>query len=295
MPERRALLALGLLVCLAASACAGPAPVMTPLPTATPAPPARRVIVISIDGLRPDEITQGNVPYLRQFAARGAYSWAAQTITPSLTLPAHASMISGLPPRTHGVTWNDDRPGVGLLTAPTMFSIARAAGFRTVAVVGKAKFDDLLAPDSLGVYIFAPGGDQNVADAARNEISIGFDLLFVHLPDNDQAGHAQGWMSAVQLDQLHDTDDTLGRLLAAVPPDTVVILTADHGGHGMGHGGTAPEDMTIPWMILGPGVHVNYPLTGPVSVMDTAATALKVLGLSLPAGAEGKVVAEAFE
>src|SRR4051812_28648410 len=66
-----------------------------------------RVLLISIDGLRPDAITS-NAPTLLRIAKEGAATASAQTVLPSLTLPAHTSMVTGLTPEHHHVDWNDD-------------------------------------------------------------------------------------------------------------------------------------------------------------------------------------------
>ena len=203
-------------------------------------------------------------------------------------------MLSGYPPEVHGLTWNDNEPARGAIKVPTLFSLAHAAGLRTVMVVGKEKFEHLNAPGTVEVYLFATRGDQDVADQAVAQIQSGFDLMFVHFPNTDYFGHLAGWMSETQIKQLARTDDAVGRLLAALPANTTVILTADHGGHGLIHGANIPEDMTIPWIIAGPNVLRDHPLTGPVNVMDTAATAAYVLGLSFPPDVEGKPVYEAF-
>jgi phosphopentomutase len=143
-------------------------------------------------------------------------------------------------------------------------------------------------------YVFARGGDQDVADKAIAQVQPGFNLIFVHFPNNDYFGHLAGWMSETQIAQLARTDEAVGRLLAALPENTTVILTADHGGHGTSHGKNIPADMTIPWIIAGPGVLPDHQLITPVNVMDTAATAAYVFDLSLPPDAEGKPVYEAF-
>jgi hypothetical protein len=52
--------------------------------------------------------------------------------------------------------------------------------------------------------------------------------------------------------------------------------------------------MTIPWIVAGPGVVPGTRLTSPITVYDTAATALWALGLSLPADIAGRPVEEAF-
>ncbi len=268
----------------------GPSPTITPSPT--PIPP--RVLIISIDGLRPDALLQADAPNIKALAQRGAYTWQAQTIFPPVTLPAHASMLSGYSPAVHGITWNDNEPARGKIKVPTIFALAHAAGFRTGMIVGKEKLITLNAPGTVEVYVFATNGDQDVADQAIAQIQSGFDLLFVHFPNTDYFGHLAGWMSETQIKQLARTDDAVGRLLAALPANTTVILTADHGGHGLIHGANIPEDMTIPWIISGPNVLHDHPLTTPVNVMDTAATAAYVLGLTPPPDAESKPVYEAF-
>jgi predicted AlkP superfamily pyrophosphatase or phosphodiesterase len=248
------------------------------------------VVVISVDGLRPDAVLAEQPATLMALAASGAATWQAQTVVPAATLPGHASMFSGVPPEVHGVTWNDYVPEQGYIQVPTMLSIAHAAGLRVVLVAGKQKFDHLNPPGSTDVYVFVTNGDQGVADEAIRQAAAGFDLMVVHFPNADYFGHLEGWMSPTYLRQLHRTDDAIGRLLAALPAGTTVIVTADHGGHGLEHG-RAPEDLAIPWIVAGPRVAPGTVITEPVSVMDTAATALHVLGLRLPAGAAGRVIA----
>ncbi len=127
----------------------------------------------------------------------------------------------------------------------------------------------------------------------HNQVQL-FDVLFVHFPNTDFFGHSTGWMSDTYLFQLGRTDDALGRLFAALPADTVIIVSADHGGHDLGHGANIPVDMTIPWIIAGPGVREGYALTQPVTTTDTAVTAAYVLGLEFPSAVSGQVVTEAF-
>ena len=73
-----------------------------------------------------------------------------------------------------------------------------------------------------------------------------------------------------------------------------MIVTADHGGHGRTHGTTRAEDMTIPWIVWGNGVSVGTTIAGNVRTMDTAGTALWLLGVDAPDGWTGTPVREAF-
>jgi hypothetical protein len=252
----------------------------------------RKVVIVSIDGLRPDAIFRAPAPNLQRLACRGSYSFRARTILPSLTLPSHASMVSGFPPEVHGLEWNELQPGY--IRTPTIFSVARAAGRRVVLVVGKDKLVQLAPPGSVDVFVWATDGDGDVAARAVAEIERGFDLLFVHFPDVDLTGHQTGWLSGPYLRQLAATDAALGRVIAALPADAIVIATADHGGHGYGHGAGAPVDVTIPWLIAGPDIRAGHALTVPVSTLDTAATAARLVGVELRGDVIGRPIREAF-
>jgi len=93
-------------------------------PAAGPPASADNVVIIMVDGLRPDALKQAKVPILEGLAKRGSSTMKAQTVTPSLTLPAFASMLTGLPVEQHGVDWNAYEAPRGFIRAPTVFEIA---------------------------------------------------------------------------------------------------------------------------------------------------------------------------
>jgi phosphopentomutase len=205
-------------------------------------------------------------------------------------------MVSGEEPTVHKITWDwdDYKPEKGFIAVPTVFSVAKGAGLRTVMVVGKRKLQHLAPPGTVDTFVLAERGDTDVANEAIVQAGTGFALLFVHFPDVDLTGHCEGWMSAAYLETLARLDDALGRLLAALPPETTVILTADHGGKGRTHGRAIAEDTTVPWIVAGPKVTRRGAMTAKVMQIDTAATALWMLGLRLPSGCAGAVVQEPF-
>jgi len=291
-------IASGLLVAAALTSACGsslsqPSALPTPFATPTPPPPPR-VALISIDGLRPDALTESNAPNILALAQRGSYTFAAQTVVPSTTLPGHASMLTGVEPSVHGITFDEYRDSFQL-AVPTVFSLVHLAGKRAVMVVGKDKFRQLAAAGSTDGYTCATRGDVDVVNEAVALLPLGFDLLFVHLPQVDQTGHASGWMSAEYLAQLQKTDEAVGRLVALLPPQATVILTADHGGQLKTHGTKDKVDMTIPWIIVGPRVVHRGLLAREVRTVDTALTVLGLLGVSAPPNTAGKLVSEAFE
>jgi Type I phosphodiesterase / nucleotide pyrophosphatase/Metalloenzyme superfamily/Kelch motif len=270
-----------------------PATAPTLVTTATPTLVRGPVIVISIDGLRPDGLLQADAPNIMALAARGAYSFSAQATFPPATLPSHTSMLTGYTTERHGVTWNYDDVSLTPLTPP-IFGVVHQAGLRTVMVVGKEKMRLYALPGTIDLYDYAVSGDRDVVDHALAAMTQGFDLMFIHLPNVDFFGHSTGWMSAIYIDEISKTDGQVGRILEAMPFNTTIIISADHGGTEFSHGANIPEHMTIPWIMAGPNTPPIGALSQPIITTDTAATALFALGLSLPPDAHGRPIYEAF-
>lgn len=265
---------------------------------------ARHVVVISIDGLRPDAIQASGARNLQRMMEEGAYSLQARTIMPSRTLPSHTSMLTGVEPEVHGITWNDEQvEAQGRVRVATVFDMADSAHLETAAFFGKAKFRHLIhgdAPDEVEAprgseVVLAPRITQDVLQHLRYNRP---DLLFVHIPDPDIAGHSAGWMTLPYRWAVRRADAAVEQIrraaVKAYGDDVVVIVTADHGGHGRDHGTSAPEDVNIPWIAWGAGVERGR-IAAPIHTFDTAATALWVLGVPVPARWEGRPVAAAFQ
>ena len=274
-----------------------------PLPTDSL---TRNVIVVSIDGLRPDAITTYAAPTLQRLMREGSYTLSARTIDPSKTLPSHTSMLTGQPPDRHGVLWNNvtsaERDSIDL---PNIFSVARLRGYSTAAFFSKAKFGPLQVAGTLD-YSQAPGGwfgrwssQRTVADVATYLESAKPNVLFVHLTDPDAAGHHNGWMTDEYGRAVIEADRAVNRLVSLADRaygsgNFSLIITADHGGHGTNHGSNDPRDVTIPWIAWGQGVKQGELRESSIRTMDTAATVLWLLALDEPAEWAGRAVVEAF-
>ncbi len=271
---------------------------LTPTLTPTPVPVVRRVLILSIDGLRPDAISLVPMPNLQKLMQTSAYTLTAQTVYPSVTLVAHTSMLTGLCPAKHGVNWNDYIPENGIAEGTDLFDIAHAAGLETWMFVGKTKLKQITASTSLTGFVKGSDRDSELTDQLLAEFPENFGVLFVHFATVDGMGHEYGWLSPEYLSVAFRADESLGRILAELDRrnlrnETLVIVTADHGGHDTTHGSSMPEDMTIPWFATGPGIRPG-PLTAPVHTTDTAATAAFALGLDIPSEWDGVPVYEAF-
>ena len=278
-----------------------PPPPATPTSTPTPQPQSTHVVIISIDGLRPDALELADTPILDNLKTKGAYCPNAQTVKISETLPSHASMLTGVIPEKHGVLWSLPYMGWPGLNVPTLFSVAHGAGLSTAMVFGKEKLNYLVLPNSVDNLFGVDTHDMEVKDQAIEFIQAGLpDVLFIHFPDTDRVGHAYGWMSSNQLQSVAYVDGLIGEIVATLESEgylncTLLIITADHGGHGFRHGDDAPIDRTIPWLAVGPGVPQGVTLGGHIRTYDTAATALYALNLPIPEAWDGRPVLEIFQ
>ena len=296
-------------------ACAVASAGTLPFPTIGRETPAgavsSHVVLVSMDGLRPDAIGQFRASALQRLMREGTYTLSARTILPSKTLPSHTSMLTGEDVDEHGITWNSNQVGDhGHVEVPTIFDVAHGRGFHTAAFFSKTKFEHLQREGTLD-YTQAPNtgrlpwfGDKwdvnrTMGDVERYLKGSSPNLLFVHIGEPDYAGHAHGWMSEKYGRAVRAADDALARLIAASDRaygkgNWTLIVTADHGGHGRNHGSSDPRDITIPWIAWGKGVQPGVQLTDSVRTYDTASTVLWLLGLDEPGDWAGTAVTSAF-
>jgi predicted AlkP superfamily pyrophosphatase or phosphodiesterase len=256
------------------------------------------VIFVMIDGLRPDAITTADCPTLRSLCDRGAWTFSARSVMPSITLPCHMSIFHSVPPARHGVTTNTWQPLARPL--PGLIDQAKLHEKRCSAIYNWEPLRDVSRPEALEFAwyrnsTYTHEGDDEVTDVAIEHIARHQpDFAFVYLGTVDTAGHYYGWMSEGYLQQAERDDRNLGRLLASLPGAAHVLVHADHGGHERTHGLDTPEDMTIPWLVVGPRVRPGFEITAPVSLLDTAPTLAHLLGIPVPRDWEGRCVREAF-
>ncbi|MEZ4410383.1 MAG: alkaline phosphatase family protein [Polyangiales bacterium] len=260
--------------------------------------PYAQVVIVSFDGLRHDASMIPEATTLARVRAEGAEANRAETVRPSLTLPSHASMLSGAEVSEHGLDFDEYIRSRGLIRVPTAFSYAREAGLTTAMFVSKRKLRHLLLPGTVDVWSLPGRHCERVADrAARHLRDAPAGMTFIHFSEPDLAGHRAGWMSRRYLRAVRRADRCLATVMEGVesrPDRVLVIVTADHGGHGRRHGAGEPVDTRIPWLAWGPGVRRGS-FDAPVRTLDTAATALAALGVEIPERVRGEVVRAAFE
>jgi Uncharacterized proteins of the AP superfamily len=240
-----------------------------------------RVVLVSIDGLRPDAISAEWAPHLAWLRDSGASPATTLNDLPSATLPNHTTMLTGLPVSRHGVieNWNL----TGHTSHATLFDYAAAAGKRSAFFAGKSKLGFLARPGSVETVQIDGDTDSLVEGILQQLGQDGPDLVFVHLRNPDSVGHQSDWMSSEYIDAVSYVDGVIGRLIDAVNAQadrpTYLIVTADHGGEGNNHFLDLAVNRTVPWIIYGPDT-VRGTLSATFGIVDTTPTVLALLGSS---------------
>lgn len=278
-------------------------------PAATSRPARPHVLVVSIDGLRPDCLLRADAPALRGLMNDGSFTLWATTTDVAITTPSHVSMMTGVTPERHGISFNGDPPAGAKILVPTLFDRAKEAGYSTALVSGKRKFDVFSLTNHIDFkWLSKEASDKDENAVADNAIDVlrthRPEVMLLHFPSADSAGHGIGWGTPQQIETIGKIDRALGRVLDEMRADglyeqTYIIVSADHGGGVRTHGKDDPRSHFIPWICTGPGVRKNYDLTRlgkqyEVRTYDTFATACFVLGIPIPSDSDGKPIEPMF-
>ncbi len=266
------------------------------VPTSAQTNATSRVMIVSFDGLRPDAISEASAPTLWSLIESGSYQPAALAEIPAVTLPNHSSMLTGLAILSHGVFINVTAPG--RIEHPTVFDVSREHSVSSGFFVNKGKLGYLCA-DGDADFRRIKGDVDVIADECAVAIRDNdLRLVFLHFGEPDGAGHAHGWLSDPYMAQVTRADAALRRILdvmddRGIREETLLIITADHGGHDKTHGFPIPDDQHVPFILNGPGIAEGRRLTTEIHPMDVAAIALAYLELPMTIARDGRVIVEA--
>jgi choline-sulfatase len=328
----RDMLRLALLAGLAAAACTNrdvdesgrPSGAAIQRPREAGAKPS--VLLISIDTTRADRLgcygRQGaSTPNLDRWAAEGVVFENAVTSAP-ITLPAHASLMSGLLPHRHGVRDN----GIYRVPdeTPTLAALLAEAGYDTAAVVGAAvldrqyglqrgfkRYEDSVGPMGLAIAERDAAAVTGAAAAAARSLRKPF-FLFVHYYDphaayNPPAPFAERFRPDLYQGEIAYVDEQIGRLRRELEglgllEGAVVVITSDHGESLGEHGEPThgvflyQSTLRIPLIIVAPG---RWPGGSRVdtfaSLIDVSPTLLELTGLRVAGGLDGRSLGPAVD
>ena len=138
------------------------------------------VLMISIDGMKPEYVTQADehhlkIPTLRRILAQGAHADGVIGVFPTVTYPSHTTLVTGVTPAVHGI-YNNTRfdPDHKLNAAwywyadqikvPTLYTAAHAAGLSTASVSWPVTVDSTAIDYNIPEYWRGELGNQSNPD-----------------------------------------------------------------------------------------------------------------------------------
>lgn len=242
------------------------------------------ILVIGVDGMRPDALRQADAPNMRRLMDEGLSTWTGQTqlVVPPISGPGWATLLTGVDPDLNLVDSNDDLPERSLDWPTTPQRVRESGGYVSEVIdwIGILALTSIAAYDTLII-----GDDAEVGARTPERVEAGDAMVWTHFNDVDSAGHATGFSpdNPDYIAEIEDVDRQIAAALDAVAarPTSerwLVALVTDHGGHGTRHDEEIPECRTIPMAVWFDGVaHADL---GEVPQRDFAPTVLTWMGLS---------------
>ena len=284
---------------------------------------AKHVIMIGIDGWAAKSMAEANMPTVKDFLMKnGSWTLEKRSVLPSASAINWASNLMGAGTESHGYTkWNSQTPDIPSSVTnshgifPTIFSILKeqrptaktAAQFDWIGI--KYVIDTLAVDDIMYTYHGGYGVDsckncgdtyeytQQAVDYIKSQKPT---LFFLYYGGLDQQGHDKGWYTPDYYAFETVLDECITRVIQAVSDagmmdDTIIVLTADHGGTGKGHGGITLDEMLSPFIVYGKGIRKGFEITDAMMQYDVPATIAYILGLTPPQAWVGRPMMQIFK
>ena len=271
----------------------------------------KHVVLIGIDGFGAYAVPDADMPVLKQLMSTGSWSLKARSVLPSSSAVNWASILMGAGPTLHGYTeWDSKTPEIpsaatneygvfpgifGLLKQQkTQYKSAVIYNWGGIGYLFEKKAVDIVVHDE------EAGGDFFADTAAAIIKKEKPNLTFIHLSEPDGVGHNIGHRTPEYYEELKRVDRRIGTIVqsvkdAGIEKETIIIISADHGGKGKGHGGKSLDEVLIPWIMNGPKVRSGNEITDVIITYDTAATLAYIFGLKIPQAWRGIPVMSAFK
>lgn len=284
--------------------------------------PPPNLVLVTLDTVRADRLgaygyAAAETPWLDRLGREGVRFEQVSSQVP-LTLPSHATILSGLLPPHHGLRNN----GIGTFPEEpaTLATLLAGAGYRTGAFVGAFVldrrfglgrgfdvYDDEIVRDpgnETALEAERPGrevmdralawlGQPAPADTSR-PFFLWIHLYDAHAPYVPPSPWRERHPGRPYDGEISAVDEQVGRLLQelqqrGLAERTVVAVAADHG-EGLGDHGEQTHGLLlyeptlrVPLLVRGPGVEAGQVVRTPVSLVDLAPTLAGLLGKSFPA------------
>jgi len=274
---------------------------------------AEHVFLIGLDGWGSYSVGRAEMPNVGSLMESGCYTLKKRSVLPSSSAVNWASMFMGAGPELHGYTqWGSRTPELPSRTVnehgifPTIFSELRKA--MPDAEIGVLYDWDGIKylVDTLALSRYAQAPDYKRYPTALCDMACDYiaeckpTLLAVCFDEPDHTGHADGHDTPAYYAKLKELDSYVGRILKAIEAagiydDSIVIVTADHGGVGKGHGGKTLCEMETPFIIAGKGIRRGGSFEQSMMQFDCASTLAWIFGLEQPQVWIGRPMVQVFE
>ncbi|MGY8933489.1 MAG: alkaline phosphatase family protein [Flavobacteriales bacterium] len=249
-----------------------------------------KVLIIGIDGSRPDAILKANTPNIDSLWKSGAYSFKAKTDEISFSGICWTGMLTGVWHNKHNVISNKyENPNT--IEYPHFFNRIKEfnSELKTYSITHWAPLHKILQNGDADVALNYES-DVDVANKAIETIQTeDVDAIFVHLDDVDHAGHTFGFHPENKnyTSVIEDSDKRVGEIVSSLKKrinykneNWLILMSTDHGGSDTNHGQNIPEHTTIFYIASGNDVEKGA-IEFQVNVVDIAVTALQHLGIEI--------------
>ncbi|WP_304247624.1 alkaline phosphatase [Parabacteroides gordonii] len=276
---------------------------------------AKRIVLISLDGICVDGFLKAKTPNLNALLAEGSLSLDTRVVMPSITLPNWTSHLTGSGPEQHGVVDNSWEISKFILPAietdsegyyPSVFKVLKEA-LPQVKTAFYYNWINLFYPYNKQ-YLDEVSYLEEDAYVPNYEKALSFlkenrkhpTLVFLYSVHTDHAGHKYKWMSLEYIKSIEEADVEIGRFIDKMKQeglykDTHFMFLTDHGGINHGHGGVSTDEMIVPWGITGPGIKKGFKITEANNTVNTAATILHLFKVKQPLSWTGEVIESIFK
>lgn len=261
----------------------------------------KHVILVGFDGLSAESINKGaDMPNLRKLIAGGASTMESRSVLPSSSAVNWASMFMGAGPELHGYTeWGSRVPELPSRVLnkdgrfPNIFGLYRdKAPEAEIGYIyeweGMNYLVDTLA---MSYRLHAPASEQFPQGAVVPAVNYikekKPDFCAVIFDQPDGVGHGKGWCGTEYMEKITVLDGYLGQIVDAVKEagimdETVIIVCADHGGIGTGHGGKTMNEMQTAIVFNGKGIKKGFSIPESTMIYDIAGTLAYLLDVEQP-------------
>ena len=252
------------------------------------AAPVKKVLVIGIDGCRPDALARAATPNIDRLVSEGCYAVGkADPLT--VSGPCWSTVLCGVWAGKHGV-WDNSFVGANFGEYPDFVTLLERARpeLQTVVLTSWSPIAEQIVATADYEGPKSAKGDEAVSFETKSQLRHQEpDVVFVHFDAPDYAGHTFGYGPDVPeyVKSIEETDAHIGSIMAQVRDrnaysreEWLVIVTSDHGGTGKGHGLPIPEHMDVPFIVSGPSAAGSFGVVP--TLCDVAPTVFAFFGIA---------------